>query len=139
MVHAEEIVKITQNLIDVINRGDYGSYEEICDHEMSAIEPESFGQIVIGYPFHKFYFDNALNHSSINNTMVNPSVHILGEDAACIAYVRLTQYLDKHNQTHTHQSEETRVWQRKDDKWRCIHLHRSYIGNQGSMTPFEGK
>ena len=27
--------------------------------------------------------------------MVNPQVHILSEDSACIAYVRLTQYLDK--------------------------------------------
>lgn len=107
-----EIVKVTQELIEVINRGDFESYEKICDPEMSAFEPESLGNIVTGMPFHKFYFDNGknssrrlscldwfsflvLNHKSINNTMVNPRVHFMGTDAACIAYVRLTQYLDK--------------------------------------------
>lgn len=39
-----------------------------------------------------------LNHKSINNTMVNPIVTLLGDHAACIAYVRLTQYLDKYEQ-----------------------------------------
>jgi calcium/calmodulin-dependent protein kinase (CaM kinase) II len=55
---SEEIVQATQNLIDVINRGDYESYTQICDPDMTAFEPESLGNIVIGMPFHKFYFDN---------------------------------------------------------------------------------
>lgn len=54
----EEIVKLTQNLIDIINSGDYESYTKICDSGMTAFEPESLGNIVIGMPFHKFYFDN---------------------------------------------------------------------------------
>lgn len=32
---------------------------------------------------------------AINTTILNPHVHLLGDDAACIAYVRLTQYIDK--------------------------------------------
>jgi regulator of sigma D len=51
-----EIVKVTQELIEVINHGDFESYEKICDPEMSAFEPESLGNIVTGMPFHKFYF-----------------------------------------------------------------------------------
>lgn len=35
------------------------------------------------------------NCKAINTTILNPHVHLLGEDAACIAYVRLTQYIDK--------------------------------------------
>ena len=35
------------------------------------------------------------NCKSINSTILNPSVHLLGEDAACIAYICLTQYVDK--------------------------------------------
>lgn len=54
----EEVIKLTQELIDVINRGNYANYTRICDHDMSAFEPESLGNIVIGMPFHKFYFDN---------------------------------------------------------------------------------
>lgn len=56
----EEVIQLTQNLIDVINRGDYNSYTEICDAEMTAFEPESLGNVVVGMPFHKFYFDNGL-------------------------------------------------------------------------------
>lgn len=35
------------------------------------------------------------NCKAINTTILNPHVHLLGDDAACIAYVRLTQYIDK--------------------------------------------
>lgn len=35
------------------------------------------------------------NYKAINTTILNPHVHLLGDDAACIAYVRLTQYIDK--------------------------------------------
>lgn len=56
----EEIIKITESLIDVINRGDYERYTQICDPALTAFEPESLGNIVIGMPFHKFYFDNGM-------------------------------------------------------------------------------
>lgn len=35
------------------------------------------------------------NHKAINTSILNPHVHLLGEDAACIAYVRLTQFIDR--------------------------------------------
>lgn len=54
----EEIVNITKNLIDIINKGDYEGYTNICDINLTAFEPESLGNIVVGMPFHKFYFDN---------------------------------------------------------------------------------
>lgn len=31
----------------------------------------------------------------INTTVLNPTVHLLGDDAACIAYIILVQYIDK--------------------------------------------
>jgi len=33
---------------------------------------------------------------AINTTLVHPHVHLLGEDAAAIAYNRLTQYIDRY-------------------------------------------
>lgn len=42
-----------------------------------------------------FYLVLGKNCKAINTTILNPHVHLLGEDAACIAYVRLTQYTDK--------------------------------------------
>ena len=35
------------------------------------------------------------NCKSINTLILNPHIHLMGEDAACIAYVRLTQFVDK--------------------------------------------
>ncbi|VDM32905.1 unnamed protein product [Hydatigera taeniaeformis] len=32
---------------------------------------------------------------SVRTTIQNPTVHLLSEDAACIAYIRLTQFTDK--------------------------------------------
>lgn len=92
---------------------------KICDPHLTAFEPESLGNLVEGMDFHKFYFENGLlireyvikeilfmfnvyvvlvlgkNCKAINTTILNPHVHLLGDETACIAYVRLTQYIDK--------------------------------------------
>ncbi|XP_065160791.1 calcium/calmodulin-dependent protein kinase type II alpha chain isoform X2 [Atheta coriaria] len=123
----QEIIKMTEQLIEAINTGDFEAYTKICDPHLTAFEPEAMGNLVEGMDFHKFYFDNVLgkNCKAVNTTILNPHVHLLGEDAACIAYVRLTQYMDKHGQAHTHQSEESRVWHKRDHKWQNVHFHRS--------------
>ncbi|XP_044258063.1 calcium/calmodulin-dependent protein kinase type II delta chain isoform X3 [Tribolium madens] len=123
----QEIIKMTEQLIEAINTGDFEAYTKICDPHLTAFEPEAMGNLVEGMDFHKFYFDNVLgkNCKAVNTTILNPHVHLLGEDAACIAYVRLTQYMDKHGQAHTHQSEESRVWHKRDNKWQNVHFHRS--------------
>ncbi|XP_045104298.1 calcium/calmodulin-dependent protein kinase type II delta chain-like isoform X32 [Portunus trituberculatus] len=123
----QEIIKATEQLIDCINSGDFEGYTKICDTHLTSFEPEALGNLVEGLEFHKFYFDNVLgkNCKTVNTMILSPHVHLLGEDAACIAYIRLTQYMDKHGQAHTQQSEETRVWQRRDHKWQCMHFHRS--------------
>ncbi|XP_022247309.1 calcium/calmodulin-dependent protein kinase type II alpha chain isoform X7 [Limulus polyphemus] len=122
-----EIIKITEQLIEAISSGDFQSYTKYCDPHLTSFEPEALGNLVEGMDFHKFYFDNVLGKNSklVNTTILNPVVHLLGEDAACIAYIRLTQYMDKSGIAHTRQSEETRVWQKKDGKWQNVHFHRS--------------
>ncbi|KDR16359.1 hypothetical protein L798_09698 [Zootermopsis nevadensis] len=97
LARKQEIIKMTEQLIEAINTGDYEAYTKICDPHLTAFEPEALGNLVEGMDFHKFYFDNVLgkNCKAVNTTILNPHVHLLGEDAACIAYVRLTQYMDK--------------------------------------------
>ncbi|XP_034174166.1 calcium/calmodulin-dependent protein kinase II isoform X16 [Osmia lignaria lignaria] len=126
----QEIIKMTEQLIESINIGDFEAYTKICDPHLTAFEPEALGNLVEGMDFHKFYFDNAVlgkNCKAVNTTILNPHVHLLGEDAACIAYVRLTQYMDKQGVAHTHQSEESRVWHKRDNKWQNVHFHRSAV------------
>lgn len=75
-----------------------------------------------------YMFLSALSKShrrTVHTILLNPHVHLIGEDAACIAYIRLTQYIDANNMPRTMQSEETRVWHRRDSKWQNIHFHRS--------------
>ncbi|XP_076064009.1 uncharacterized protein LOC143038551 isoform X6 [Oratosquilla oratoria] len=119
----QEIVKVTEQLIECINSGDFEAYTQLCQ------------QTVRG-------FDDILqvlgkNCKALSTMIMSPHVHLLGEDAACIAYVRLTQYMDKQGQAHTQQSEETRVWQRRDNKWQCVHFHRS--GSPSAPFAFAAK
>ncbi|XP_072289308.1 calcium/calmodulin-dependent protein kinase (CaM kinase) II beta 1 isoform X39 [Eucyclogobius newberryi] len=121
----QEIIKITEQLIEAINNGDFEAYAKICDPGLTSFEPEALGNLVEGMDFHRFYFENLLakNSKPIHTTILNPHVHLIGEDAACIAYIRLTQYVDGQGRPRSSQSEETRVWQRRDSKWQNIHFH----------------
>ncbi|XP_014244532.1 calcium/calmodulin-dependent protein kinase type II alpha chain isoform X23 [Cimex lectularius] len=133
----QEVIKITEQLLEAINTGDQETYTKICDPHLTAFEPEALGNLVEGMEFHKFYFDHVVgkNCKGINTTILNPNVHLLGEEAACIAYVRLTQYIDKQGVAHSCQYEETRVWHKKDNKWQNVHFHRSTNSPPYSFPP----
>ncbi|XP_039990383.1 calcium/calmodulin-dependent protein kinase type II delta chain-like isoform X8 [Xiphias gladius] len=121
----QEIIKITEQLIEAINNGDFDAYTRICDPGLTSFEPEALGNLVEGMDFHKFYFENLLSKNSkpVHTTLLNPHVHLIGEDAACIAYIRLTQFVDSTGHPRSSQSEETRVWHRRDGKWLNVHFH----------------
>ncbi|XP_022319399.1 calcium/calmodulin-dependent protein kinase type II delta chain-like isoform X10 [Crassostrea virginica] len=123
----QEIIKLTEQLIAAITSGNYEDYTKFVDPGLTCFEPQTLGNLIVGMDFHKFYFDHVLskNKQPVNTSILNPHVHLLGEDAACIAYVRLTQYIDMNGLPAEKQVEETRVWQRKDGKWQNIHIHRS--------------
>ncbi|XP_041914681.1 calcium/calmodulin-dependent protein kinase type II subunit gamma isoform X8 [Alosa sapidissima] len=125
----QEIIKITEQLIEAVNNGDFEAYAKICDPGLTSFEPEALGNLVEGMDFHRFYFENrersllAKNSKPIHTTILNPHVHLIGEDAACIAYIRLTQFVDGQGRPRSSQSEETRVWHRRDSKWQNVHFH----------------
>ncbi|XP_025016041.1 calcium/calmodulin-dependent protein kinase type II alpha chain isoform X4 [Tetranychus urticae] len=126
----QEIIKITEQLLDAIATGDYEAYSKFCDPSVSSFEPETLGNLVEGIEFHKYYFDNVLtkNMKTINTNILNPTVHLMGDDAACIAYIRLTQFIDSSGNPQVKQSEETRVWHRRESKWQMVHFHRARAG-----------
>nr|XP_046202621.1 calcium/calmodulin-dependent protein kinase type II subunit beta isoform X1 [Oncorhynchus gorbuscha] len=121
----QEIIKITEQLIEAVNNGDFEAYAKICDPGLTSFEPEALGNLVEGMDFHRFYFENLLSKNSkpIHTTILNPHVHLIGEDAACIAYIRLTQFVDGQGHPRSSQSEETRVWHRRESKWQNVHFH----------------
>eukprot|EP00197_Chlamydomonas_leiostraca_P002799 CAMPEP_0202857078 /NCGR_PEP_ID=MMETSP1391-20130828/154_1 /ASSEMBLY_ACC=CAM_ASM_000867 /TAXON_ID=1034604 /ORGANISM="Chlamydomonas leiostraca, Strain SAG 11-49" /LENGTH=134 /DNA_ID=CAMNT_0049535835 /DNA_START=95 /DNA_END=499 /DNA_ORIENTATION=- len=130
MAAEQEIVAVTQKLLNAIAANDLTTYKELCDPAMTCFEPESLGHLVEGIPFHKFFFDN-LSPPPVNadkphvlNTMAGAKVQLLGADGAVVAYTRLTQKMVG-GAPITVRSEETRVWQKKGGKWVHVHFHKS--------------
>uniref|UniRef100_A0A667XPI5 calcium/calmodulin-dependent protein kinase n=1 Tax=Myripristis murdjan TaxID=586833 RepID=A0A667XPI5_9TELE len=127
VLRKQDIIKVTEQLIEAISNGDFESYTKMCDPAVTAFEPEALGNLVEGLDFHRFYFENlwSKNSKPVHTTILNPHIHLVGEEAACIAYIRVTQYIDANGTPRTAQSEETRVWHRRDGKWQIVHFHRS--------------
>ncbi len=119
-----ELIALNQQLLDAIAQGDWGTYCDLCDPSLTAFEPEALGHLVTGMDFHGFYFKLAGGHVKPQNSMVDVHVRVMG-DVAVVAYYRLTQFVDGDGHPGTRGTEETRVWQRQNDRWRHVHFHRS--------------
>ena len=134
-----EIVKATEDLLTTIAESNWDGYTKRCDPALSCFEPESLGNLVTGMNFHRFYFDHAPygltkgqnQKGNIHTSILNPHVILLGEFAAVIAYIRMTQFVDSNGITKSTQCEETRVWQYFSNEkiWKCVHFHRSNSSN----------
>jgi calcium/calmodulin-dependent protein kinase (CaM kinase) II len=121
----KELLQLNQRLLDCIMVGDWETYATLCDPTISAFEAEACGELVEGLDFHGFYFDPGGVKGPHNTTMTRPHVRMLGEDAAVVCYVRLTQRMDEQGKPVTSRCEETRVWERQNGAWRHVHFHRS--------------
>jgi ketosteroid isomerase-like protein len=128
MSSTEEILAVNKKLLDSIAGGDWKTYAELCDPNISCFEPEAQGNVVEGLAFHKYYFDLPGDGKPRNTTVVSPLVRFCGDDVAIVAYIRLTQKLAADGSPVTAAMEETRVWQRSGGKWRHVHFHRSAAG-----------
>ncbi len=127
----EELIALTQHLLDSIATGDWETYERLCDPTLTAFEPEARGQLVSGMAFHKFYFDLSEERPGpVHTTMAASHVRMLGRNAAVVSYLRLVQYVDGDGQPQTARFEETRVWQCQDGQWQNVHFHRSDNGGR---------
>jgi calcium/calmodulin-dependent protein kinase (CaM kinase) II len=122
---ADELLAMNQRLLESILVGDWETYSTLCDPTITAFEPESRGTLVEGLDFHGFYFDQGGVAGPHNTTIAAPHVRLLGDDAAVVCYVRLTQRMDEHNKPVTNRCEETRVWQRQGGAWKHVHFHRA--------------
>lgn len=119
-----ELLALNQKLLDAIAGGDWKTYQELCDPDLTAIEPESGGQLVEGLDFHRFYFDLGGIHGRHQTTMTSPRVRLFGE-VAVITCTRLLQRLGPDGAPITSTAAETRVWHRQGEKWIHVHFHRT--------------
>ena len=123
-----ELLAINRRLLEAIAAGDWAAYQELCDPSLTCFEPEARGQWVEGMEFHHFYFKLgghlATADGPVNITVSSPHVRLMG-DVAVISFIRLVQKLDAGGNPVTVRSEETRVWQRQNGRWRHVHFHRT--------------
>ena len=100
---------------------------EIYNFKELRTELEARGHLVIGMPFHKYFFDLPATPQkpAKNVTMSQPHVRLMGDSAALLSYVRLTQSIDAAGEVHIGRVEETRVWQKIRGDWKHVHFHRS--------------
>ncbi len=121
---AGELLAINQRLLEAIAGGDWETYQQLCDPTLTAFEPEAQNQLVEGLAFHKFYFDLGAGSGPRHTTMAAPHVRVMG-DTAVVAYLRLVQSLDAAGNPRVSRHEETRIWQKREGRWRHVHFHRS--------------
>ncbi|CAM9216644.1 unnamed protein product [Lampetra planeri] len=130
-----EVVKVTEELIEAINNGDFEAYRRLCDPCVTSFEPEALGNLVEGVEFYRFFFENVVDPARAARTRLllrPPRVHLLGQDAACVALVSLAQgpagTSDVPRPTRV---EETLLWGRSQDhghgRWLLLHAHRSRL------------
>jgi ketosteroid isomerase-like protein len=119
-----ELLALNRRLLESIFAGDWAAYEELCDPTLTCFEPEARGQWVEGMDFHQFYFKLGGGSGPVNITISSPHVRVMG-DVAVVSFIRLVQKLDAGGSPVTARSEETRVWQRQNGRWRHVHFHRT--------------
>lgn len=123
----QELLTLNQQLLESIARADWERYQALCDPTLTCFEPEARGQLVEGMEFHQFYFKLGGVQGHHHTTMARPHVRLMG-DVAVVSYVRLNQRQSAGGAPVTAAVEETRVWQKKDGRWRHVHFHRSPAG-----------
>ncbi|MCA9157751.1 MAG: DUF4440 domain-containing protein [Planctomycetales bacterium] len=129
MSDQDTLINLTRCLLESIVHGDWEAYSNLCDPTLTCFEPEAKGCLVEGMDFHQFYFDmerpKGGKPPQVQTTLASPHVRMLGQDAAIVNYVRLTQVIDSNGVPQTRSAEETRVWHKQSDQWKLVHVHRS--------------
>jgi ketosteroid isomerase-like protein len=122
----QELLDLTQRLLDAIAQGDWAVYEKLCDPALTAFEPEGQGQLIEGLEFHRFYFRLGGARGPNHTTMAAPKVRLMG-DVALVTCVRLNQRIGTDGLAAVTAFEETRVWHKQAGDWRHVHFHRSKV------------
>ncbi len=126
MTIESELLEISSKLLETIDSGNWTAYKALCDESITCFEPEALGHLVVGLPFHKFYFDlpGSPTKPARQSTISSPHVRVLG-DAAVVSYVRVVQKLDGSGNPISVAAMETRVWHKGSSGWKHVHFHRT--------------
>ncbi len=118
----QEIYDLTIELLHSIRIGDVEKYKALSSETLTAIEPESNGNIVKGLDFHLFFLKNT-SPVDYHLELVNPVIKIHG-DSAYIAYTLINSVLVE-GEFELQSFNETRIYFKEDGNWKMVHFHRS--------------
>ena len=123
MTPEQELLQVSEKLLQAIDAGDWTAYAALCDARITCFEPEAEGHLVVGLPFHKFYFDLPGNGLARLSSISSPHIEVNG-NMGVVCYVRLVQKQTDSGPV-TVASNETRIWRKDSSGWKHIHFHRS--------------
>ena len=118
----QEIYDITIELLHTIRKGDVEKYKLLSSDTLTAIEPESNGNIIKGLDFHLFFLKNT-SPIEYHLELVNPIIKVNG-DSAYIAYTLINSGLVG-DEFELQSFNETRIYFKEEGNWKMTHFHRS--------------
>ncbi|XP_003387715.1 PREDICTED: calcium/calmodulin-dependent protein kinase type II alpha chain [Amphimedon queenslandica] len=121
----DEVMKAQQALLMAIRCRDYEAYQKLCDSQVLSFLSTGGCRLLTGVEHHNFFFANVPPYPAENITMIEPHVQFLGDNAAYICYVRLSQHVDKTGRAGSSECKETCIWEKKEGQWKCVHIHTS--------------
>lgn len=118
----QEIYDLNNELLHAIRKGDVEKYKLLCSEKLTAIEPETSSNIVVGLDFHLFFISNT-KPKNYHFEIVNPVVHVYF-DSAYISYTIInSSYIDGQSKLSTRH--ETRIYHKEKGTWKMVHFHRN--------------
>lgn len=122
----QEIVTLTEDLIAACITGDSSTIAKLCSPNVTTFQQYGSGKLIKGKDFQRFCFENSSkNHeySEVETTILDPYVHLLDDNVACIAYIRSIKCTSLNGRVHFRQREETCVWHQRNGQWKNVHFH----------------
>ncbi len=118
----QELLALNQRLLDSIAGGDWATYQELCDPSLTAVEPESHGQVIEG-----------LNSIVSTSTSAASAAAARQRNALRMSVSWATPLLSSTRGSSSaltptggvHSATSRRALARKDGKWRHVHFHRT--------------
>ena len=120
---SDELNEILIKLLHSIQTRDWNTYETLTSSNLSCFEPEAKGELIRGLAFHKFFFEPYNIEIKYNIELIDP----ISQQNGSIGYIAYTLILQKRkgDEITITKTNETRIFEKENGKWKMIHFHRS--------------
>jgi hypothetical protein len=122
---ARELLQQNELLLQSMANFDFACYQKCVADDMTGIDAGSKGQSTKREEFHQYCFDSSRHEKDpVTVSIVAPNIRFLSPDAAITSYTRIDQLI-RDGKPEMIQTSETRVWQKRGERWVNCHFHQS--------------